>query len=377
MPRFRSLLGAFVSAFERGLRQGEPTVQKVRRGRLLSGSAAAFDLGASQGAAVLGLLERTNVPPVPALYRLIYDYVAGVRGLLTSRVDDILGEGGDVAGRLYTEFVAPYETNETLERAAQRITQRLRALDVLIRESLLAAEEQSTALRGAGVELNGDQIGTALLREWVERLEATNRGMRRSTTKLERELIEATTELRTMRDEIHLVKENLTRDPLTGLANRSGLDAAMQRAMIARGNSGRLLTCAMVDIDHFKSLNDRYGHQVGDEVLRIVARAILVSVRGGDIVGRPGGDEFLVIFPDAGLTDARELGERIRTSVTQSDLRAVMGEAVLGGITASIGVALHHEGDTITGLVERADGCLYQAKQGGRNRVICEGDVAG
>lgn len=341
----------------------------------MSGYATAFDLGASQGAAVLGVLERANVPPVPALYRLIYDYVAGVRGLLASRVDDILGEGGDVAGRLYTEFVAPYETNETLERATQRITERLRALDVLIVESLSAAEQQSVALRGAGAELGGDQIGAALLQEWVERLEVTNRGMRRSTTKLERELIEATTELQTMRDDIRLVKENMTRDPLTGLANRSGLDTAMQRAMLARSDSERPLSCAMVDIDHFKSLNDRYGHQVGDEVLRIVARAILVSVRGGDVVGRPGGDEFLVIFPNAELTDARELGERIRASVAQSDLRAVMGEAVLGGITASIGVALLREGDSITGLVQRADGCLYEAKQHGRNRVVCEGDA--
>lgn len=338
----------------------------------MSGGVTAFDLGASQGAAVLGLLERANVPPVPALYRLIYDYVAGVRGLLASRVDDILGEGGDVAGRLYTEFVAPYEGTETFERATQRIAERLRTLDILIRESLSASEQQSAALRGAGAQLGADTLDTSLLKEWVQRLETTNRGMRRSATKLERELVEATTELQSMREEIRLAKENMTRDPLTGLANRAGLDAALQRAML--GRNGRALCCAVLDIDHFKSLNDRYGHQVGDEVLRIVARAILVSVRGTDIVGRPGGDEFLVVLPDAGLDDARQLGERMRISVTQSDLRAVMGEAVLGGITASIGVALLRQEDTIPALVERADSSLYAAKGHGRNRVVCEGD---
>jgi diguanylate cyclase len=168
----------------------------------------------------------------------------------------------------------------------------------------------------------------------------------------------------------------MTRDPLTGLSNRAGLDAALQRAMLARADSGHELSCAMVDIDHFKSLNDRYGHQVGDEMLRIVARAILVSVRGSDVVGRPGGDEFLVIFPDAGLSEASELGERIRSSVAQSDLRAVMGETVLGGITASIGVALLRDDDTITSLVERADRCLYAAKRSGRNRLVSEQDLA-
>jgi diguanylate cyclase len=341
----------------------------------LSGSVTAFDLGASQGAAVLGLLERANVPPVPALYRLIFDYVAGVRGLLASRVDHILSEGGDVAGQLYTEFVAPYESTETFERATQRITERLRTLDILIRESLSASEQQSAALRGANIELGADTLNRALLKEWVLRLETTNRGMRRSAMKLERELVEATTELQTMRDDIRLVKENMTRDPLTGLANRSGLDTALQRTMFGRNDSGRSLCCAVLDIDHFKSLNDRYGHQVGDEVLRIVARAILVSVRGSDVVGRPGGDEFLVVLPDATLGEARELGERIRNSVIQSDLRAVMGEAVLGGITASIGVAMLRDDDTITALVERADSCLYAAKGRGRNRVICEDDL--
>lgn len=340
----------------------------------MSGSAAAFDLGASQGAAVLGLLERANVPPVPALYRLIYDYVAGVRGLLASRVDHILSEGGDVAGQLYTEFVAPYESTETFERATQRITERLRTLDILIRESLSANEQQSAALRSAGAQLGADTLNTALLKEWIQRVEVTNRDMRKSAMKLEKELVEATTELCTMRDEIRLVKENMTRDPLTGLANLAGLDAALQRAMLGRDDAGSSLCCAVIDIDHFKSLNDRYGHQVGDEVLRIVARAILVSVRGTDVVGRPGGDEFLVVLPDAGLGEARELGERIRSSVTQSDLGAVMGEAVLGGISASIGVALLRDGDTISALVERADRCLYAAKSRGRNRVVCEDD---
>jgi len=338
----------------------------------LAVSLAALDLGASQGAAVLGLLERAQVAPVPALYSLLFDYVSGVRGLFASRVDDIIGEGGDVGGRLYAEFVAPYESTEAVERALARMVERLSTLDALVVHSVSAAQMQSAALKGATAELAAPRLDSTLLRDWVERLAETNRGMRRANVALERELVEAATELQLTRDEINRSKESMACDPLTGVANRAGLDAALQRALLACGQRKSDLSCAVVDIDHFKSLNDRYGHQVGDEVLRVVARALLVSVRGGDVVGRPGGDEFLVVLPDANLDQAQELAERMRASIAESDLAGVVGEAVLGGITASIGVALYQENDSIGRFVERADRCLYQAKAGGRNRVVVD-----
>ncbi|HEX4296500.1 MAG TPA: GGDEF domain-containing protein, partial [Devosia sp.] len=123
---------------------------------------------------------------------------------------------------------------------------------------------------------------------------------------------------------------------------------------------------------NFKSLNDTYGHQVGDEVLRIVGRALLAAARPGDIVGRTGGDEFVVAFPGAGLAVATALAERLRRAIAESDLRTALGPGVLGGITASFGVAVRVAGDSIVTLVGRADRCLYAAKHQGRNRVVSE-----
>jgi diguanylate cyclase len=335
---------------------------------------AAIDLGVSQGAAVLGLLERAKVPPLPAFYRLFYDYVAGVRGLFASRVDDILGEGGEVGEKLYAEFVAPYETNEATERAIARISTRLRALDALIVQTASTAEMQSATLRGASAQFAVDTLDPALLRDWIERLETTNRNMRRVNAALELELREAGAELETTRHELMQSRELLARDPLTGLANRSGLDVQLGRAMLARGETGRPLWCAAVDIDHFKSLNDRYGHPVGDEVLRIVARALLASVRSADTVGRLGGDEFLVVLPEADEPVAQDIGERIRSAIGEADLRGVLGSGVLGGITVSVGLACCRDGDSITKLVARADRNLYEAKGRGRNRVFAQAE---
>ncbi|MEO8758506.1 MAG: GGDEF domain-containing protein [Devosia sp.] len=341
---------------------------------------AAIDLGASRGLAVLQLLERAQVSPLPAFYRLLYDYVAGVQGLFSSRVGDILAEGergSDAVGeRLYAEFVEPYERTEAVDRAIARMTERLVTLDLLIGESARASQAQSASLRDATAQFAEPQIDAALLKDWVARLHATNETMRDANASLGRELQEAQVELKTTHAEIQLARDSMSRDPLTGLANRAGLDVELTRILGERREQQTDLACAVVDIDHFKSLNDRYGHQVGDEVLRIVSRALLVSVRDGDLVGRPGGDEFLVVFPKTGLAAAHEMSDRIRRAIVENDLRAVLGNGVLGGITVSIGVAVFQTNDTISRLVDRADRCLFAAKGAGRNRVTAEEELA-
>ncbi|MDO8360031.1 MAG: GGDEF domain-containing protein [Devosia sp.] len=342
-------------------------------------SLAAIDLGATQGAAVLGLLERARVPPFPAFYRLLYDYVAGVRGMCSSRVDDILAEGdtpgGSVEDRLYSEFVAPYESRETVERAIARIVARLRTLDLLIVESTRASAAQSASFQGANAAFTDEQPDAGLLRDWVQRLQDSDVRMRRANAELVRELDEAEVELESTRVDLARSKASSRLDPLTGLANRAGLDAELSQLLVEQRNHGGELTCAVVDVDHFKSLNDTYGHPVGDEVLRFVGRALLVSSRQSDILGRTGGDEFVVVLPGTDLGSAQIVAERMRRAIAEGDVSAVLGEDVLGGITASIGVAPFQPNDTIASLVHRADRCLYEAKRRGRNRVVCEGDA--
>ena len=341
---------------------------------------AAIDLGASRGLAVLQLLERAQVPPQPAFYKLLYDYVAGVQGLFSSRVGDILAEGergsGAVGERLYAEFVEPYESTEAVDRAIARMTERLVTLDLLIGESARASQAQSASLRDATARFAEPHVDVELLKDWVSRLHAANEAMRDANASLGLELEDARVELKATQAEIQLSKDSMSRDPLTGLANRAGLDAELTKILRDRREQQSDLACAVIDIDHFKSLNDRYGHQVGDEVLRIVSRALLASVRNGDLVGRPGGDEFLVVFPKTGLAAAYDLSDRIRRAIVENDLRAVLGNGVLGGITVSIGVAVFQTNDTISRLVERADRCLFAAKGAGRNRVAAESELA-
>jgi len=330
-------------------------------------SPGGVDLNLSQGQAVLGLLERAKVPPLPSFYRLLFDYVSGVSAQ-PGRVRDILA-GGRPGETLYAEFIAPYENHDAVERAVARITARLRTLELLVDQSSAAAGEQAARLAEARTALDGDQPNPALMRDWIGRLQSANDGFRDANAALEQELSDAALELEATRVELEKSREGAKRDPLTGLANRAGIDFAFERLIAVQRARGGSLSCAVVDIDHFKSLNDNHGHPAGDAVLRVVARALLASVRSIDIVGRTGGDEFIVILPDADLLAAHNIADGVRSAIGSIDVRAVLGPETLGGITASVGVAELGPDDTIQTLIERADRCLYRAKLNGRNRV--------
>ena len=155
-------------------------------------------------------------------------------------------------------------------------------------------------------------------------------------------------------------------DLLTGLPNRRAMleriKAELDRS--ARGLSHPALL--MVDVDHFKQVNDRFGHEVGDRVLQALATSLSSAIRGYDLCARWGGEEFLVLLPDSEPQAALGIGEKIRQAATQAATE-------LPAITLSVGVAAHRQGETLTSLVQRADDAMYEAKHLGRNQVRAAG----
>lgn len=159
-------------------------------------------------------------------------------------------------------------------------------------------------------------------------------------------------------------------DGLTGLPNRRHFDE-LGRALSHGRRRGDRLGLLMIDIDHFKRLNDRHGHQTGDAVLRMVAQGIAASVRAGDTPARYGGEEFAVVLRQATMAQAVEVAERIRLAITALPV-ARLGVAT--PVTVSIGVALGSgPAEPLFGLVERADRALFRAKRAGRDRVVVDG----
>ncbi|QUL38893.1 diguanylate cyclase [Erythrobacter sp. JK5] len=157
-------------------------------------------------------------------------------------------------------------------------------------------------------------------------------------------------------------------DELTGTANRREFMQQLQRSIEHAQKRHELLAVAIFDIDHFKRVNDRYGHPAGDAVIRTVAAIALDTVRAQDIVGRIGGEEFAIILPDCTPGDAYIVCERLRIAVQQADLEMETGEPIF--VTLSTGLASIVEGDDARGLIARADRALYDAKNNGRDRVL-------
>jgi len=157
------------------------------------------------------------------------------------------------------------------------------------------------------------------------------------------------------------------RDALTGLFNRRALDEEMQRTWQRHLRIHEPFAVLLADIDHFKTINDTHGHAAGDRVLASVARILQSHARGTDVVGRIGGEEFLVVLPSASLQEAQRFAERLRHLVEGQSIR--FGGNTLR-VTISVGIARVYEDDvSIEAVVARADGALYRAKAAGRNRV--------
>lgn len=184
-------------------------------------------------------------------------------------------------------------------------------------------------------------------------------GLRRSLREKHDSLTEAMKEL----------EELATRDPLTRLPNRHTAMQQLHRELSRserRRQGGDGLCVALLDVDHFKRVNDRFGHQAGDQVLRLIGSALDAVIRQGDFVARFGGEEFLILLPETTIDGGRLVAERIREAIAGIPLDDLPGREA---VTASIGVAEHRPGERMETALGHADVALYQAKHAGRNRV--------
>jgi two-component system, cell cycle response regulator len=178
--------------------------------------------------------------------------------------------------------------------------------------------------------------------------------------------------LRRLQEELHEKNEVLERlsttDTLTGLRNRRSVDHALADEFERSRRYGNPLSVMIADIDHFKRVNDRYGHPIGDAALRHVAERLAAQVRKTDVAARYGGEEFLIVLPETARDGAAVLGERIRAAVEHAPLDLAGGGRL--DLTISIGAAEKNPADAATDLVAAADRALYEAKAGGRNRLV-------
>ncbi len=172
-----------------------------------------------------------------------------------------------------------------------------------------------------------------------------------------------------------LSEERAKTDTLTGLPNRRALDDFFRTAQIAAMEKDEPLSALLIDIDHFKNFNDNFGHGVGDQVLRLVAKVLRERVREVDLPARYGGEELIAILPGADIDMCGAVAELIRRTIEECQITRRSTGETLPGVTVSIGVGQFQLGESMAELIDRCDRALYLAKRSGRNRVVTEGEL--
>lgn len=334
-----------------------------------------FDYATTLADRANGFMAQHRVPPTPENFAVWFFYAMGGSLTLRKTIDILIANKrkfDSVVNRdLYVTYVRPQSDPATSEDFPEQ----LRSVIASAREFLTTAiSDNRSQMENLG-EVSSECQAAADPRPIIEKLlkELSNATSRSSA--LEANFLRTTKDLDQIKDSLALAEQHSNTDPLTGLANRRSLEVFLRTAQITAMEAGTPLSILMIDIDHFKKFNDSYGHQVGDQVLRLVARVLQESVRESDLAARYGGEELIAVLPGAALDTCTEVAERIRRRIGEARLtRRTTGEEI-SSITISVGVAQFRMAESAEGMIERCDRALYQAKRSGRNCTIRESSV--
>ena len=318
------------------------------------------------------LMTQHGHPATPEIYAVWYAYAARQEPALAARIDraTVGGEAVPLAlmEELHTTFFSPAAEGDLLRRTGDQVSAELgRMLE------LLEAAGRDTSSFGSALTTIADRLQPdGELRKIVETVVLATRHMEAKTRQLEAELDRSAAEIRALRQGLETFKREAMTDPLTGLFNRRAFDEKLRQAAAVAMETDSELCLFLSDIDNFKTLNDSWGHQVGDAVMQLIANCLKETLRPIDTAARFGGDEYAAILPGLSIAEAHAVAEKTRELVGRKILKDVKTGTPIGRLSVSIGVTSYALSEQLDDLVRRADRALYTAKEAGRNRVAVE-----
>lgn len=328
--------------------------------------------------AALAMMEEKDIQPKPNNFAVWYRYFSGAYPEL-KRTLDVIVEAGlpfteERNAEIYDRFLGVTLDEEFLEDATLRVETELIKLMSHIEEAGSDAKAYGDTLSTVSGSLSDEgELGN--MKAVLEHVLDATRTMETRNQLLETRLKDSAGEIQSLKEDVESLRHEAMTDALTGVANRKLFDEEIRMSAAEAMDTETPLSLLMVDIDYFKKFNDNHGHQVGDQVLRFVAKLLKSCVRSEDLTARYGGEEFSIILRNTDLVNGAKVGQHVRNTISKKTiLNRTTGES-LGTITVSIGAAQYIVGESIESWIERADQALYLAKENGRNRV--EMGVAG
>jgi diguanylate cyclase len=327
------------------------------------------------GERAMAMMNSLRVLPIPQHYGVFFACAAGQPGGLIKEIDKAIADKtpftDDLLDRLYTNYIAEPQAKamqDTAANAKRILSEIMQNVSNFAGETSALGQEVSKQLQSMD-----EQMSEEVVRLLANTLLQGAQTMQNNSENMTIRLAGAQQEIAELRENLARAMTEAERDFLTGAFNRKAFDKRLNDAMTAAKNESTELTLLMLDIDHFKHFNDNFGHLIGDEVLKIVAKTLIDTLKGMDCVARYGGEEFAVILPKTPIAGGMVVAEAIRKSIASKELKRKTTGENFGVITVSIGVAgFRPTEDSPTSLIARADEALYISKSAGRNRVTQE-----
>lgn len=310
-------------------------------------------------------------PFVPTTYTVWFEHLTGINPPLSKAINELLDAKGQLDSQTIQSLFERY-ISESNPEAQKNFRQNMqKALDNL--QQVAELSDTETGRFSAGLQKHGEtlaeEMDARMLQNLVSEISQDTQTMRQSVEALQSKLHESKEEVEKLNLELQNARVEALIDPLTDIYNRRGFEAQMKKYAADSELQGKKVCFLMLDIDHFKKINDSYGHLFGDKVIRSIAAALKANVKGQDSVARVGGEEFAVILPDTPLEGAYTVAEHIRKIIEKGKIRVQNKDEFIGGITISIGIAEGEIAGNWTEVLSKADEALYVSKTTGRNKT--------
>ena len=325
----------------------------------------------------LGLMSKHEAAFNPITYAVWYEYASGQNAGLKREIEALTAAAQKLdettTRRLHRMHIAELD-----QQTVTRLNIEFHRLLAEVSQSAEATGSDATKF-GSGLEqlrqALEESLSVPVLRERVNGVLHDTRQIQGSISLLTHRLEASQSEIAVLKNELTRVREEAQIDGLTGLLNRRAFDDRIGAVLSDVRDSAVGPCLVMMDIDHFKMLNDSYGHVFGDRVIRTIGELLKATVKGQDVVARYGGEEFALLLPETPLAGAKVVAERLREAVARSRIRRLNSEETVGCITISAGIANYYAGEAVATFIDRADAALYTSKAQGRNRVTIAPEV--
>lgn len=325
----------------------------------------------------LNYISKYNLPVNPVNYTVWYEYVSGKNIKLKKAIDYSLENAAPINSKKVELFFQKYVADGDRIVISKLLTQ----ISLMLKDITSHVSETEGDISGHGKALGDLALKISEAHDYneiksiVDQMIIETKELVTSGKKLQTRMKISSQDLKQLQQELEKSQEEAQTDSLTLLINRRGLEKKLELERIRAKQNNAPFSIIMVDIDHFKRVNDNFGHLIGDSLLKSIAHLLKAHLRRNDLAARYGGEEFLILLPETGIEGATAVARKIRKTLATKEWKLKETGESMGKITVSMGISTYTLNEPEENLIKRADDALYLAKKNGRDQIITQEQI--